>query len=235
MHWETNVYRSLQHEFSSQILQKYETNCKLIQAQDGLCEKCFKGDELLCHGVRPTFITSPGLDFPLFRLTPCSRLNAKAEHENKLEGCGIPKAFIDSWKSDIVTKIDGVYFYDGVEHPTNFVAEPDSAIEELFNRVLSAINSGYTAKLLSYPVVVNKLKNWRTFISDNLEYDLLIIHRYDLGGCPEFIADNFYELVNLRKLSGRVTIFVINKDASARNERDVLVYKEVNTWQRRTV
>lgn len=230
--WETQVHKNAEKAFPDyEFSNREQILMRGIKAQDALCKKCLKGEPMLCSGIRNTVEYHEKVNKPIFRYTPCSKYMDDPNMERRKASSGIPISFNDYEAKSIFIGNNSLV-YDNVLWGTMHRVPASTPIEELFTMVMSAIEEGYRAKFINFPVALQNEKNWRAFLSNNSKQDLLIIHRYDMGYCPEFISDYIQELVNMRKYSGLTTIFVMDEDLVPRNNKEINLIKEINTWEK---
>jgi len=207
-----------------------------IKEYDKKCRECeaLPDDEMLCEGIRPDWAV--GTSQPLYRYLPCEkfiRQEQRTSYIRKLRESGIPQQFWDA-EDETLNITSTTIEYGGETIPKLwFSHHEDAGLDWLLRLGVTVCKNYGSFKFIHFPIFLDKYTDWRSLLSDYAEkFDVLVIHRYDMGKMPEFIADYMFELIQQRLLHNRPTIVTGDLSKEPRNDSDRKVLDILETWQK---
>lgn len=193
---------------------------------DKLCKKCFKGDTMLCSGMR-IYVNQELTDkYGYLNVTtgPCSKLRDKLNTdatERAILMSGIPKSFVE--KDEVID-----YYF-----PKPFMYEEfsDSLRQQLWSFGLDNIRNGLSFKYVLVQLLLKKFSEWDSLI-DQLgdRYKILVLDRYDLGNAPDMACELLAELVRYRYSNDLSTIVTVGKNPRPRCTAEMTLYELMEMW-----
>lgn len=197
----------------------------VIPSLDDKCKRCFRGDTMLCSGMR-LFLNeemSERYGYPVTQTSPCSKLEAKLDQElvdKAVHESGIPQQFLDTYERKEVYMPKFLY--------SKF---SDDLRNDLWAHGVNLLNAGTSYKYILTQLLLKRFGEWDSLIEKLGErYKVLVLDRFDLGNAPDIGLDELGELVRYRYNRGLSTLITVGEYPRMRCTSEVSLYTFMESW-----
>lgn len=197
----------------------------VIPSLDDKCARCFKGNTMLCNGMR-LYINdemSERYGYAVTQTAPCSKLVDKLDQEvidRAKQESGIPSKFLDS------------YTHKEIYMPTFLYSKfSDELRNDLWAYGVNLLTAGTSYKYVLTQLLLKHFGEWDNLIEKLGErYKVLVLDRYDLGNAPDLGLDELGELVRYRYNRGLSTLVTVGEYPRMRCTSEVNLYSFMESW-----